>query len=487
MIEKQILLNIRRDDVRVAVKENEELSQFYIERGDLTSSVGNIIKGKIGSIRKELEAVFVDIGESGVGFLPLKDLYSTIKKKKNIKKGEEIIVQVKKEAYGTKGPRLTSFISIPGRYLVLLPFRKSIGISRNIKDGKERRRLKKITREIAPKRMGLIIRTVASGKDRKKLQLEINELMKEWKKIKRKIKEETAPSVVWRDCELPIKITRDLLDETVTEFVVDSREAYQKIKSYLTRRESQFTDRVKLYENTIPIFTHYGIEQEMRKIFRRKVWLKSGGYIIIDRTEALTVFDVNTGKYKGKKESEEMIYKTNVEAANEIARQLRLRDIGGIIVIDFIDMKEENRKKSLIDKFKSYLRRDKARFKIPPRLSPLGLLELTRERVRRSVSKRFIRPCPYCNGKGHTLSPPYLFSKFTSWLELKSDSLDDSEVKIIANPLVANYFESEGKESLSHFSKKHNMHLTVESKKDQPLEVVEVLTLKGEEMTSEEI
>ncbi len=487
MVQKQIILNIRRDDMRIALRENGELTEFYIERGGIVSSVGNILKGRIESVREELKAAFVDIGEDESGFLPLKDLYASLSDKKKADTGLDIIVQVKKEAYGTKGARLTTFIAIPGRFLVLLPFRGLIGISRHIKDKKERKRLQNIAEEILPKNMGFIVRTVAEGKDTRVLKAELSELLNVWQRIKRRIRVESSPALLWKEQELPIKITRDLLDDSVLELIVDSKKAYKRIVEYLSVRKSTFLDRVKLYEESIPIFTHFGIEQEMRKIFRRKIWIKSGGYIVIDRTEAFTVFDVNTGKYKGNKKTEEMIYKTNCEAAFEIARQLRLRDIGGIIVIDFIDMEDKGKERSLIDKFKSSLERDKARFKIASNLSHYGLLEMTRERVRRSVSKRFIEPCPYCEGKGHVLSPPYLFSKFTSWVEGKKESLYNTKVRILANPRVANYFETEGRESLEHLCHTNRMHIEVISKQDQSIESIKIITLKRDETITEEI
>ena len=487
ILKKQIILNVRRGDVRVVVRENDELTEFYIERGGIVSSVGNIIKGRIDTIREELKAAFVDIGEDEAGFLPLKDLYASVSEKNRALVGAEIIVQVKKEAYGTKGARLTTFIAIPGRFLVLLPFRGLVGISRNIKDKDERKRLQGFASKILPKNMGFIIRTVAVGKHIKVLKLELTELLSEWKKIKRKIRTELAPTILWKEQELPIKITRDLLDDSVVELIVDSKKAYRKIIDYLSVRESTFLDRVKLYGESLPIFSHYGIEQEMRKIFRRKIWLKSGGYIVIDKTEALTIFDVNTGKYKGNKKTEEMIYKTNSEAASEIARQLRLRDIGGIIIIDFIDMEDENKERSFIDRFKSYLERDKARFKIANSLSNYGLLEMTRERVRKSISKRFIETCPYCEGKGHVLSPPYLFSKFISWVEEKKNLLENTKIRILANPRVANYFETEGRESLEHFCHKNKMHIEVISKEDQSMESVKIITMKRDETVTEEI
>ncbi len=486
-IRKQIILNIRRDDVRVALRENDELIQFYIERGDSLSSVGNIIKGEIISRREELNAVFVDIGYGTPGFLSLNDLFYSMPDKKGNEVGTKLLVQVRKEPYGTKGARLTTFIAIPGRYLVLLPLRKTIGISRNIKNRQERKRLRDIAREICPVGMGLIIRTLASGKDVNTLKSDLLELKKIWENIKKKSKTESSPSVLWEDEELPIRITRDLLDDSVSEFVVDSKDAYKKIKEYLTRKNSLLLDRVKLYEKSVPIFSHYGIEQEILSIFRRKVWLKSGGYIVIDRAEALTVFDVNSGKYRGKKDTEEMIYKTNREAAIEIARQLRLRDIGGIIVIDFIDMRDKDNERKLIEKFKSCLSRDKARFRAVSKLSPNGLLEMTRERVRRSVTKRFVEPCPYCQGKGHVLSPPYLFSKFTSWLEREGRALNNARVRIIANPRVAYYFETEGGKTLEHSCSVNNMYIEIVKKEDQPIELVKVLTYKNGEIITEEI
>lgn len=486
-LKKQIILNVRRNDIRVALRENGELTEFYIERSGIVSSIGNIIKGRIESIREELKASFVDIGENEAGFLPLKDLYASIKNKNKDLINSDIIVQVKKEAYGTKGARLTTFIAIPGRYLVLLPFRSLIGISRNIKNKREKKRLQNFANKILPKDLGFIIRTVAQEKPIKVLKTESVKLLNEWKNIKRKMKSEKAPSVLWKEQELPIKITRDLLDNTVGELVVDSKKAYKKIYDYLSSRKSIFLDRIKYYNESLPIFTHYSIEQEMRKIFRRKIWLKSGGYIIIDKTEAMTIFDVNSGKYKGNKDTEEMIYKTNSEAAFEISRQLRLRDIGGIIIIDFIDMKDKNNERSLIDRFKSYLERDKARFKIANSLSNYGLLEMTRERVRRSISKSFIEPCPYCDGKGHVLTPSYLFSKFTSWIEEKKSILRNTKIRILANPNVANYFETEGREFLEHFCEVNKMHIEVMSGEDQSMESIKIITARKDEILTEEI
>jgi len=484
---KQIILNIRRDDVRVAVREGGELVEFYIERVDATSPTGTIIKGKIVAIRKELNAVFVDIGYNIAGFLPLNDLYLSLPNKKGDEENLELLVQVKKEPYGTKGARLTTFIAIPGRYLVLMPFKEAFGISRKIKNEKDRRKLKKIARELHPDGMGIIVRTAACGEDIRVIKSDLLEVKKTWEAIEKKSKTVKAPAVLWEDEDLPIRITRDLLDNSVSEFVVDSEEAFKKMRSYLNRKKSSLIKKVKLYRNHTPIFNHYWIEQELRSIFRRKIYLKSGWHIVIDETEALTVFDVNTGSYRGKKTTEEMIFATNCESAIEIARQLKLRDIGGIIIIDFIDMRKKGNQEELLKLFKQQLRRGKARYKIVPKLSPNGILEMTRERARKNIARRFIETCPYCRGKGYALSAPYLLSRFTTWLEKKGKALINAKVRIIANPRVAIYFETEGKNTLEYSCGKNKMHIEIVHEEDKPIELVEVITYNKNEIVKEEI
>ncbi len=486
-MKKQIFLNIRRDDVRVAVRENGELVEFYIERGESSFSPGTIIKGKLIAIRKELNAVFVDIGTQSAGFLPLNDFYLSLPRRKNGEEGLEFLVQVKKESYGTKGARLTTFIAIPGRYLVLMPFKEAFGVSRKIKKEKNRQKLKKIAKELYTDGMGIIVRTASSGEDIDVMRSDLMELKKTWKRIEAKSKTVEAPFVLWTDDDLPIRITRDLLDDSVYEFIIDSEEAFNKIKEYLHRKKSSLIKKVRLYKNHIPLFNHYRLEQELRSIFRRKIYLKSGGHIVIDETEALTVFDVNTGSYRGKETTEEMIFKTNCESAREIARQLNLRDIGGIIIIDFIDMQKKKNQQALLNLFKKQLRRSKARYKIVPKLSPNGLLEMTRERARKNIAKRFVEPCPYCRGKGYLLSAPYLLSRFTTWLEKKGKLLLNSKVRIIANPRVANYFETEGKNTLEYSCVKNKMHIEIVHEESKPIELVEVITYNNDNIVKEEI
>jgi ribonuclease G len=484
---KQIFLNIRRDDVRVAVREDGELVEFYIERGSASFSPGTIIKGKLIAIRKELNAVFVDIGADSAGFLPLNDFYLSLKHREKDEEGLEFLVQVKKESYGTKGARLTTFIAIPGRYVVLMPFKEAYGVSRKIKNDNDRRELKKMAKELFSDGMGIIVRTASSGRNIRVLKADLLDLKKTWERIEKKSKAAEAPCVLWSDEELPIKMTRDLLDDSVSEFIVDSEEAFRQIKEYLSRKRSSLIKKVKLYKNHIPIFNHYWIEQELRSIFRRKIYLKSGGHIVIDETEALTVFDVNTGSYRGKKTTEEMIFKTNCESAIEIARQLNLRDIGGIIIIDFIDMQKKKNQDELLKLFRRQLKRGKARYKIVPKLSPNGLLEMTRERARKNIAKRFVESCPYCRGKGYALSAPYLLSRFTTWVEKRGKSLLNTKVRIVANPRVAIYFEKEGKNTLEYSCVKNKMHIEIVHKESNPIELVEVITYNNDEVVKEEI
>ncbi len=473
--------------MRVAVRENGELVEFYIESGGSSFSPGTIIKGKLIAIRKELNAVFVDIGAQSAGFLPLNDFYLSLPHRDANEEGLELLVQVKKEPYGTKGARLTTFIAIPGRYLVLMPFKEAYGVSRKIKKDKDRKQLKKMARELYTDGMGVIVRTASSGENIRVLKSDLADLKKTWERIEKKSKSVEAPCILWSDEELSIRMTRDLLDDSVSEFIVDSEEAFRKIREYLSRKKTSLIKKVKLYKNHIPIFNHYWIEQELRSIFRRKVYLKSGGHIVIDETEALTVFDVNTGSYRGKKTTEEMIFKTNCESAVEIARQLNLRDIGGIIIIDFIDMLKKQNQDELLKLFKRQLRKGKARYKLVPRLSPNGLLEMTRERARKNIAKRFVESCPYCRGKGHVLSAPYLLSRFTTWLEKKGKSLLNTKVRIIANPRVAIYFEKEGKNTLEYSCVKNKMHIEIIHDETNPMELVEVITYNNEEVIKEEI
>jgi len=462
---KEIVLSVSKREVRVAVIEDGNLVEFYIEREDIKSSIGDIYFGRVEAIRENLKAAFVDIGVEKAAFLPLANASyevfegegKMIHRRKIVPK-DNIIVQVVKEPYGTKGARITTFITIPGRYAVLMPTTNHLGVSRKIAGKKERRRLLKIGRAYKPKKMGLILRTEAENKTADAIVEDIRYLTSVWKDITKRLKDTEPPELIHKEVDLILKITRDHFTGKDSVLYVDSKEGYNKIIRYLQNISLSDVKRVKLHSSTTPIFEDMGIEKEISKIYRRNIWLKNGGYIVIDRTEAFWVIDVNSGKFNRIKAQEEMIYEINLEAAKEIARQLRLRDIGGIIVIDFIDMKTEAHKKSLLIYFEKFLKNDRAKVSIVD-ITELGLVELTRTRVRSNVSSIFIEDCPYCSGKGFVLSKPYLLSRVESWFKRRARYLKGSELTLNAHPEIIKYIEREGKELLEFYVSRYKMNI----------------------------
>ena len=422
---KEIVINADPSETRIAVLEDAKLVELFVEREEERRLVGDIYKGKVNAVLPGIQAAFLEVGLSRTAFLHSSDLLESIidiegfdieeassgprrpKQDLNIqdhlKKGQEVMVQVIKEPIGQKGPKVTCRLSLPGRYLVLMPGLKHAGVSRKIVDREERQRLKKILTELRPNHAGIICRTAAEGRSRKELEADVEFLVGLWKEIEETSASNEAPALVHREMEMTTGLIRDLFTEDVGRLTIDSRAAYKQIVSYLKAFSPELKNRVKLYKGDGPIFDEYGIESEIEKTLERKVWLKKGGYLIIDQTEAMVAIDVNTGRFTGKKSQEDTIYKTNLEAAEEIARQLRLRDLGGIVVCDFIDMEDEGNKKAVLETFRSALRRDRARTKIFP-ISELGLIEMTRQRERDSLFHYFTDQCPCCGGSGQVLS-----------------------------------------------------------------------------------
>jgi ribonuclease G len=422
---KEIVINADPSETRIAVLEDARLVELFVEREEERRLVGDIYKGAVNAVLPGIQAAFLDVGLSRTAFLHASDMlesmidiegfdideaerrHETPRQDLNIQdhlhKGQEVMVQVIKEPIGTKGPKVSCRLSLPGRYLVLMPGLNHIGVSRKIVDRSERQRLKALLQELRPMHAGLICRTAADGRTRKELEADVEYLISLWKEIEENAASTEAPAVIHREMELTTGLIRDLFNEDVSRLTIDSRQAYKQIVSYLKAFSPEMKNRVKLYKGDGPIFDEYGIEAEIEKTLDRKVWLKKGGYIIIDHTEALVAVDVNTGRYTGKKNQEDTILKTNLEAAEEIARQLRLRDLGGIIVCDFIDMEEETSKRQVLETFRSALRRDRARTKIFP-ISELGLIEMTRQRERESLFHYFSDDCPTCGGSGKVLS-----------------------------------------------------------------------------------
>jgi len=410
-MKKEIIINSTPHEIRIAIREDEELVELLLERADARRIVGNIYKGVVSSVRPGLQAAFVDVGLEKAGFLHASDLVHEDPEDddvddpapagrrggreerrervlpdigKALKVGDEILVQVTKEQIGTKGPRLTADLSLPGRFLVLMPKGRHVGVSRKIEDRRERVRLKQMLAEVRPDEGAFIIRTAAEGITAEQFRRDVDYLSDLWRTVKRAGAEQQGAGLVHEDVGMVVGLIRDIFKEDVDQLVIDDREDWDRLVKYVQTFAPDLRDRVRLYNGGLPVFDHYDIESEIRRSLDRRVWMKKGGYLVIEQTEALVSIDVNTGRFTGKRNQEETILQTNMIAAREVARQLRLRDVGGIIVIDFIDMESEANKRRVLNELRTHLKRDRARTKTFA-VSNLGLVEMSRQRVRPSV------------------------------------------------------------------------------------------------------
>jgi len=431
-MKREILINSSARETRAAILEDGQLVELAIDRPDQRRTVGDIYLARVESIKPGIQAAWVSIGTEKSAFLHASDLVSAEDDDREdddeeepsddeqprgrrrpkagpiqdeLKRGEEIIVQVTKEPISTKGPRVTAQVSLAGRFLVYMPFASRVGVSRKIGERSERQRLREIGQAVLPKDSGgLIIRTVSEDANEETFRRELQTLMAQWKKIKRKTHFQRAPALVHRETTLTRGIIRDLFSAKVDSLTVDSKPVHGEIVEYLKGIAPELIDRVKLYSDTVPLFDQAGIEQEIRDLYKRRCDLPSGGYILIEQTEALVSVDVNSGRYTGKSDPEKTILKTNLEAAREVARQLRLRDVGGIIVCDFIDMETKTNRDRVLQELRMHLARDRARTKAFS-VSELGLIEMTRQRVRPSHLHSVTDACPVCHGTGRIFSP----------------------------------------------------------------------------------
>ncbi|MCX5705588.1 MAG: Rne/Rng family ribonuclease [Candidatus Omnitrophica bacterium] len=409
---KEILINSDSREKRVAIVNDGRLDEFYMERPGDKTIVGNIYKGKIEAVLPSIGAAFVDIGLPKKGFLYLSEIESAFesgdapqqKKDKEIKKGQEVLVQVVKEQFGTKGPRLTTEIGLAGRYLVLMPTENQIGVSRRIDDDEERKRLRTIFHELKlPKDVGFIVRTAASGKSKQELMHDAQFLLKLWQRMESNIKKSKAPSVIYEEYDLSLRVIRDSFTEDVTKLIVDSKPEFYRIQHFMKTFLRYLVRKVELYRGD-NLFDEKDIEKQMSRIYESRVFLKSKAYLVIEPTEGLVVVDVNSGGFKKNLQQEEAAFRVNCEAATEIARQLILRDLGGIIVIDFIDMGKEHHRREVLNTLKRALNNDRAKFDILG-ISKFGVVEMTRERIHRTVQMLSFEQCPYCAGRGKVKSP----------------------------------------------------------------------------------
>jgi ribonuclease G len=402
----------------------------------------------------------------------------------HLKKGQEILVQITKESIGTKGPRVTQQVSLPGRFCVLMPGVDHVGVSRRIEDRGERQRIKAIISDLKPKNVGLIARTAGEGKGDPEFAADVKHLAKLWQKIDRKASSVRAPALVHRELEMTASLIRDIFTEDVEEVVIDDKESFTEIQAYLKAVSPELRDRVKLYSDRDPIFDTFGIEQEIEKTFERKVWLKKGGYICIDHAEALVAIDVNTGRFTGKKNQEETIFRTNMEAAREIPRQLRLRDIGGIIVIDFIDMEVEANKRAVLEEIRKELRKDRARTKAFA-VSELGLIEMTRQRERSSLLHYYTEDCPHCAGLGKVPSLETMLVKLERVMRRVAAIGGEKRITVRVSPEVALYFVEQEGRRFAELEKRFKLQVDL---KDDPVlkrGEMRVFTSKKQELTKQ--
>ncbi|MFH0763726.1 MAG: Rne/Rng family ribonuclease, partial [Candidatus Omnitrophota bacterium] len=426
-MQREIFINVTPHEKRVAILENKHIEEFYIERPDSAKSlVGNIYKGRVDSVLPGMGAAFVNIGLGKNGFLYVTDVVSGVagydklfeegiteedahpaEKGKQfppinelLKKGDEVLVQVVKEPIGTKGPRLTTHVSIPGRFLVMMPFDNHIGLSKRIESRAERDRIRKIMEELRlPKEIGFIVRTAAQGASLKDFQRESRYLLNLWNHIKGRARRVKPPYLVHQEYDIILRVTRDIFTNDVSRLDIDSKNEFRRISRFLRILAPHLRPRLRFYTERVPLFEKHDIEKQVEKIYDRIVQLKSGGYLIFDQTESLVAIDVNSGKFVGRRNLEDTVFKTNLEAAEEIPRQLKLRDLGGIIIIDFIDMEYPEHRRNVFKTLERNLEDDKAKTKIL-NISSIGLVEMTRQRVRESIESKSYQKCPYCNGRG---------------------------------------------------------------------------------------
>jgi ribonuclease G len=479
---KEVIINAETLETRVGVLEDGKLEEFNIERTTEERLVGSIFKGRLRNLQDDLKAAFVDIGFEKNAFLHYWDIVpnqfdSSVEiveregrrrdkpkiTQKDIPRvyppGSDIIVQVTKGPIGTKGPRVTTNLVLPGRYLVLLPNSDQSGISRKIENQEERKRLKRILRELSiPEGMGVIMRTAGEGQQKRYFVRDLALLLEEWNTVQQKIKSQPMATCVFQEPDLIERTVRDFLTEDVERIVVDSPRAFDRMRDMISKISKRSASKVKLYSDPQAIFDRFNISKQLENAFSRQVHLKSGGYIVVDETEALVAIDVNTGRHKGGKDQESSILRVNLEAADEITRQLRLRNMGGLIVLDFIDMKSRRDQMAVYQRMKEGLRRDKARTHILP-ISQLGLMEMTRQRHSESVRAAVYDDCPYCKGRGKVKSSLTMSveiqRKLGEILKKRSRDESDFQLRIVVNPTVLERLRTEDEKHLIELEKRY--------------------------------
>ncbi len=452
---RRILADIIPGQSRMAVLEDGKLVEYYMERPGSERPAGNIYKGKVVNVLPGMDAAFVDIGLEKNAFLYVGDValnrddFEFKSQRKSdmpdirdvVKQDQELLVQVVKDPLGGKGARITTHVTLPGHMLVLMPTMDYVGVSRRIEDETERERLKALVEEVRPKGMGVIVRTVAEGCNGEEFTREIKELVALWEEIDHTVKRKNTPSLIHRDSDLLMRAVRDLCSQDTKEFIINNKEEFERVKALAKRLAPLWKGEI-IYNDT-DIFQEYQMESKVDRTLARRVWLKNGAYLVLDHTEALTVIDVNSGKFVGTSHLQDTIVKVNKEAAAEIARQVRLRDIGGIIIIDFIDMQDEGSQQEVVDALKKALKRDRTRTNVVG-MTGLGLVEMTRKKIRQRVATLIHKTCPYCNGSGRVYSEETVALKVVEEYIKQQRENGDVDYVLKVHSDVADYIESEG-------------------------------------------
>ncbi len=444
-MKKEIIANVMPEETRVAVLEDGHLAEMLLERPALGMAklVGNIYKGRIENVLPGISSAFVNVGYEKNAYLYVTDVLSESKDRhieKMIQRGQTIMVQVAKEAIGTKGMKVTMDISLPGRYLIYMPKSEHVGVSKNIEEGEERERLRKIIDEIRPQEGGVIVRTEAEGAEDRELRREMRYLLRLWEEIRKKFEAAPTGSMIHRELGLTFQVARDLLNDEAQIFMIDDKEEYKDVRGFVEMLAPELADRVQHYTGRTPIFQAFGVEHDLSSIRKQRIDLPSGGYIIIQEAESLCAIDVNTGKFIGHKSQEETVTATNLEAAAEVAKQLRIRNIGGIVVIDFIDMRRRRNQHKVVEALQNATRIDRAKIKILP-ITRLGLVEMTRERRRESLLTLLTDPCEQCAASGRVLSRESIYLKIQKEINELTQGRGEGRLKLVLPPKVGEFIK----------------------------------------------
>lgn len=510
---KQLVINVTEHETRVALLDDGNIAELYVDRGDDSDIAGNIYKGRVLRVLPGMQAAFVNIGLNQAAFIYVDDVFydnykeyerlfnlesemdeeslednnpSTefIKKRdvtieEILHEGQEILVQVAKSPMGTKGARISSYISLPGRFLVLMPTSDHIGVSRRIEDETERSRLKEMVRKLRTEDFGYIVRTAAEGENEEKLAYEMGFLNNLWKNIQKKHEVARAPSLLHAELSISLRAVRDLLIQEVEKLVIDAKPTYDSVLSFLDNYMPSLKDHVVLYEGSEPIFDAYNLEGDISRALKRKVWLKSGGYILIEHTEALVAIDVNTGRYVGKHNLEETILKTNLEAVKEIAYQIRLRDLGGIIIIDFIDMEKKSNQEKIFNALKEALKKDKSKTHVLP-ISEMGLIQMTRKRTRDPLTRILCEPCFYCEGEGYLISRQSICYNIYREILREAHDMDSTRLTLRVNPKIAELFLGEEDLLISKLEREIDRQIVIYPNPEFHMEQFDIFEVHGQ-------